>query len=133
MDTGTIRRVRWVIAALALTTACAFLAWAILLAARAFSGAIPCGRSTFYEVGSTTLEETRPILARYRASTLPASVTGQYSGDTGFYIVGDEIIERLGERLYFLRYVGLSSLRKNADPESSGAKARWITRALYRS
>jgi hypothetical protein len=75
-----------------------------------------------------------PKLYRYRASTLPASVTGQYSGDTGFYItVGDEIIERLSERFYFLRYVGLSSLWKNAEPESSGAKARWITRALYRS
>ncbi len=30
MDTGTIRRVRWVLAVLALTAAGAFLAWAIL-------------------------------------------------------------------------------------------------------
>jgi len=41
MDTGTIRRVRWVIAALASTTACAFVAWAILLAAPAFFGRNP--------------------------------------------------------------------------------------------
>ena len=36
----------------------------------------------------------------------------------------------LGERFYSFRYVEFGSLRKNAKPESSLAKARWITRAL---
>jgi len=39
----------------------------------------------------------------------------------------------LSERFYSLRYVGFSTLRKNAKPESSPTKARWITRAIYRS
>ena len=76
-------------------------------------------------------DETRPILARYRASTFrPLSPV---KGHRLYITVGDEIIAGLSERFYFLRYVGFSSLRKNAEPESSGAKARWITRALYRS
>ena len=112
MDTGTIRRVRWVVAALSLMAAGAFLAWAILfgvnLHAR-FQGQSLAAAVRSMQVGSTTLEETRPLLERYRANTVPASFTGQYLADTGFYInVGHENIEKLGERFYFLRYVGLA-------------------------
>lgn len=112
MDTGTIRRVRWVAAALALTAAGTFLAWAILfginLHAR-FQAQSVAAAVRSMQVGSTTLEESRPLLERYRASTVPASFTGQYLADTGFYInVGHANLERLGERFYFLRYAGLA-------------------------
>jgi hypothetical protein len=112
MDTGTIRRVRWVAAALALTFVGAFLAWAILfginLRAR-FQAQSLVAAVRSMQVGSTTLEETRPLLQRYHASPLAAASTNQYSADTGFDInVTPENIERLAERFYFLRPVGLT-------------------------
>ena len=98
--------------ALALTVAGAFLAWAILfgvnLHARFQAQSLVAAMRSM-QVGSTTLEEIRPLLERYRASTLPASFTGQYLADAGFYIgLGHENIERLRERFYFFRYVGLA-------------------------
>jgi hypothetical protein len=110
MDRDTIRRVRWIVAALALTAAGAVLAWAIIfginLHARFEAQSLVTAVRSM-QVGSTTLEESRPLLERYRASTLPASFTGQYSADTGFYIrVGYQ--NSLRERFYFLRYVGLA-------------------------
>jgi hypothetical protein len=61
------------------------------------------------QVGVITLEETGPLLERYRASTLPALYTGQYAADAGFDInVSHEEIENLRERFYFLRYLGLA-------------------------
>ena len=68
------------------------------------------------QVGVTTLEETRPLLKRYRASTLPALYTGQHSADAGFYVnVRNESIENLRERFYFLRYVGLAHWGAGAE------------------
>lgn len=106
------KSVRWVIVALALTFASAFIAWAILfggnLHARFQADSLVAAVRSM-QVGSTTLEETRPLLERYRASTLPASFTGQYEADKGFYVrVGHENMERLAERFYFWRYVGLA-------------------------
>src|SRR6516165_9268930 len=44
-------------------------------------------------------------------------------GDTGFNITeGDEIIERLSERFYFLRYVGLAVCGKTQDQSPQGPK-----------
>jgi hypothetical protein len=111
MDTGKIRSFRWVIAGLALTVAGAFLAWAILfginLHAR-FQAQSLLTAVRSMQVGSTTFEETRPLLERYRAITVPASFTGQYSADTGFYInVGQGNFEGPRERFYFLRHFGL--------------------------
>lgn len=106
------KSVRCIIAALAVTSAGAFITWAILFGVNLHSrfqaqSLVAAVRSM--QVGSTTLEETRPLLERYRASTLPGSLTGQYGADTGFYVsVGHENIERLTERFYFLRYVGLA-------------------------
>jgi hypothetical protein len=112
MGTGRIRWVRWVGVLIVLTVAGFFLAWAILfginLHAR-FQAQSLVAAVRSMQVDSTTLEETRPLLERYRASTLPASFTGQYLADTGFYInVGHESIEKLGERFYFLRHFGLA-------------------------
>jgi len=62
MDTGTIRRVRWVLAVLALTAAGAFLAWAILFGVKLparFQAQSLAAEVRFMQVGSTTLEETR--------------------------------------------------------------------------
>ena len=112
MDAVTMRRIRWVVAAPVLTAAGAFLAWAILLGVNLHArfkaqSLVVAIRSM--QVGSTTLEETRPILARYRASALPASFIGPHSADIGFGIsVRHETMEKVGERFYFLRYVGLA-------------------------
>jgi hypothetical protein len=119
MGTGRIRWVRWVGVLIVLTVGGFFLAWAILfginLHAR-FQAQSLVAVVRSMQVDSTTLEETRPLLERYRASTLPASFTGQYLADTGFYInVGHESIERLGERFYFLRYVGLAPWGAGAE------------------
>ena len=55
-------------------------------------------------------------MSPYRASTLPASFTRQYSADLGFDIdVRNENIESLRERFYFLRYVGLASWGAGAE------------------
>jgi hypothetical protein len=112
MDPGTSRRVRWILATLTLTVAGAFLAWAILfgisLHARFQAQSLVVAVRSM-QVGSATLQETRPLLERYRAGTLPTSFTTQYLADTGFYIrLGHDNIERLGERFYFLRYIGLA-------------------------
>ncbi len=67
------------------------------------------------QVGSTTLEETRLILAQYHANTLPALYTDQYKADAGFSVQVGYENEELRERFYFLRYVGLA-------PWSAGAE-----------
>ena len=42
-------------------------------------------------------------------------------GDTGFNITeGDEIIERLSERFYFLRYLGLAVCGKTQNQSARG-------------
>ena len=117
MGTGRIRWVRWVGVLIVLTVAGFFLAWAILfginLHAR-FQAQSLVAAVRSMQVGSTTLEESRPLLERQRASTLPASLTGQYMADTGFYIrVGHE--NWLRERFYFLRYVGLAPWGAGAE------------------
>jgi hypothetical protein len=112
MGTGRICWVRWVGVLIVLTIAGFILAWAILFGINLHAGfqahsLVDAVRSM--QVGVTTLEETRPLLERYRASTLPASFTNQHSADTGFDIsLRHENIERLAERFYFLRYVGLA-------------------------
>lgn len=112
MDTGILRRVRWLVAALALTVAGAFLAWAIpfginLHARFRAQSLVTAVRSM--QVGSTTLEETRPLLERYRANTIPAFYLVSHSADAGFYMhVGHESMKRLEERFYFFRYAGLA-------------------------
>jgi hypothetical protein len=111
--------VRWVGALIVLTVAGVLLAWAILfgisLHARFQAQSLVVAVRSM-QVGSTTLEETRPILARYHASTLPALYTDQYSADVGFSVhVGHENIEGLGERFYFLRYVGLAPWGAGAE------------------
>lgn len=106
------KSIRWAIATLALTSASAFVAWAILFGVDLHSrfqaqSLVAAVRSM--QVGSITLEETRPLLERYHASALPVSLTGQYEADTGFYVsVSHENIQRLSERFYFLRYAGLA-------------------------
>ena len=112
MDTGTIRGVRFALAALALTAAGGFLLWVILfgisLHARFQAQSLIVALRSM-QVGSTTLEEARPTLTQYRFSTVPDSFARSYSADTGFDItVGDKFIERLSERFYFLRYLGLA-------------------------
>ncbi len=105
------RRVRFARNALALTVACTLLLWAILfgvnLHRRLQAQSVVAALRTM-QVGSTTLEEARPILARYHAATLPASFTNQYSADYGFWIAeANPIPDRLTDRFYFLRYLGL--------------------------
>ena len=111
--------VRWVIAALALTFTSAFIAWTILfgvnLHSRSQAQSLAAAVRSM-QVGSTTLEETRPLLGRYNATTLPASFSAQYGADAGFYMsVGHEDIQRLSERFYFLRYVGLTFWGASAE------------------
>ena len=112
MGTGGILWVRRAGLLILLTVAGLFLAWAVLfginLHARLQAQSLVVAMRSM-QVDSTTLEETRPLLERYHASPVPASFTGQYLADIGFYInVGQESIERLGERFYFLRHVGLA-------------------------
>lgn len=112
MGTGRIHWVRWVGVLIVLTVAGFFLAWAILFGINLHArfqaqSLVEAVRSM--QVGVTTLEETRPLLEQYRASTLLALYTDQYSADAGFAIsVSHEDIEDLRERFYFLRYVGLA-------------------------
>jgi len=117
MDTGTIRRVRWIVAALVLAAAGAVLAWAIIfginLHARFEAQSLVTAVRSM-QVGSSTLEEFRPLLERYRARTLPASLTGQYLADAGFYI-SVEHQNGLRERFYFLRYVRLAPWGAGAE------------------
>ncbi len=118
MGSGTIRRVRFALAALALAAAGALLLWAILfsinLHARLQAQSLIVALRSM-QVGSTTLEEARPILTQYRFRTVPDYFARSYSADTGFDIlVGDKIIEGLGERFYFLRYLGLALFYSDA-------------------
>ena len=112
MGKARIRWARRVGALMALMAGGTFLAWAVLFAinlqARFQAQSLVIAVRSM-QVGSTTLEETRPLLARYRANALDATYTRQYSADIGFVIhVGHEHIEELGERFYFLRYAGLA-------------------------
>ena len=119
MGTNRIHWVRWVGGLIILMVTSAFLEWAIFFGINLHSrfqaqSLVEAVRSM--QVGVTTLEETRPLLKRYRASTLPASFTRQYSADLGFDIdVRNENIESLRERFYFLRYVGLASWGAGAE------------------
>jgi len=118
MGLGTIRRVRFALAALALTAAGGLLLWASLfsinLHARLQAQSLLVALRSI-QVGSTTLEEARPILTRYRFRTVPDSFARSYSADTGFdIIVGDKFIVGLSERFYFLRYLGLALFYSDA-------------------
>lgn len=112
MGTETVlRSVRWLRNSLIVVGAAALLAWMILFSIDlyAHSQAQSLVSAVRSMSDATTLEEFRPTLARYRASTLPASWSAQYSADTGFDInVSNQTIAKLGLRFYFLRYIGLA-------------------------
>jgi hypothetical protein len=111
MDSGKLRLIRFARTALALTAA-ALLLWATLFGVnlrRRFRAQSVVMALRSMQVGSTTLEEAQPILARYAAGTLPASFTSAYSADYGFWIgESNPIPDRLTDRFYFLRYLGLA-------------------------
>jgi hypothetical protein len=107
------RFVRWLRMSLVLATAVTFCAWAILFGINLrerFQAQSVLVAIRSMQVGTTTLEQARPILAAHHAETFSAAFTGQYSADIGFAMLfPTRTIAMLGERFYFLRYVGLAS------------------------
>jgi hypothetical protein len=67
-------------------------------------------------VGTSTLEEVRPMLARYHPAVVEAWMAKQYGAESGLYFgFGNQLIARMGNRFYFLRYVGLAPWATNAE------------------
>jgi len=112
------RRVPWV-AALALPVIGAFLTWAVLFGlnlhecsqAQSLIAAV-----NSMHVGTSTIEEVRPLLASFHTYVAEPWIAKQYSADTGIYLgFGNRFMARLGDRFYFLRYVGLAPWAANAE------------------
>jgi hypothetical protein len=67
-------------------------------------------------VGTSTLEEVRPMLASYHTHVAEPWVARQYSADTGIDLgFGNRFMARMGDRFYFLRYIGLAPWAANAE------------------
>jgi hypothetical protein len=107
------------VVALASVVIGALLAWAVLFGlslhersqAQSFIAAV-----NSIHVGTSTLEEVRPMLARYHTYVAEPWVAKQYSAQTGIYLgFGSQFGARLGDRFYFLRYIGLAPWAANAQ------------------
>jgi hypothetical protein len=110
---GTVARfVRWSSRLSVLAGVTAFFAWLILfginLHARSQAQSLLVEVSSL-QVGTTTLEQARPILAAHHAETVSPTFSEQYSADIGFVMFpSNRTIRILEYRYYFLRYVGLA-------------------------
>jgi hypothetical protein len=112
------RRAAWV-AALALPVIGVFPAWAVLfgisLRERSQAQSLIAAVNSMH-VGTSTLEEVRPMVARSHAYALDPSIAKYHSADTIIYLVaGNQFMGRIGDRFYFLRYIGLSPWAVNAE------------------
>jgi hypothetical protein len=111
-------RVAWVVA-LALPAIGAVLAWTALFGINLherFQAESLVAAVRSMQVGTSTLEEIRPMLARYRTHVAPPFIANQYSVDIGFYVgLGNQYIARMGDRFYFVRYVGLAPWGAGAE------------------
>jgi hypothetical protein len=97
----------------------AVLAWAILfginLRERSQAQSLIAAVNSMH-VGTSTLEEVRPMLARFHTYVAEPWVAKQYSAETGLHVgFGDQFMAKMGDRFYFLRYIGLSPWTANAE------------------
>jgi hypothetical protein len=118
MGTATKRCFPWVVT-LALLATGVVLAWTVLFGINLhgrFQAESLVAAVHSMQVGTSTLEEVRPMMARYRTHVASSFVAKQYAADTGFYVgLGNKYIARMGERFYFLRYVGLAPWGAGAE------------------
>jgi hypothetical protein len=88
MGTATKRCFPWVVT-LALLATGVVLAWTVLFGINLherFQAESLVAAVHSMQVGTSTLEEVRPMMARYRTHVASSFVAKQYAADTGFYV-----------------------------------------------